>query len=429
MVEVKLTDIGEGMTEGEVISYFVKVGDEVAADQPLLEIQTDKMTAEIPAPAAGKIRDILIEPQSTVKVGTPLLILDTGVAEKPAPEKREAGQGKTGHMTVSIKRSQPGRRVLAAPFTRKIARDNGIDIENVEGTGTGGRVTDDDVYRWIADHAGKETEDGVSEGPALKENAPESENVPSPAGKPETETLNMVVEEQKAPEQQTIPFRGRRKQIARKMAKSLYTIPHVTNFEEADVTDIQELREEWKKHGKRISMTAVFVKAAAIALKDFPVFNARLDEEHEQIILENQYHIGVAVDTEDGLIVPVIKHADRKSLSAIHTELKALVEKARNNKLNMTEMTGSTFTISNVGQTGSTGATPIINYPETGLAAFHKTKRRPVVNDSDEIVIRSMMNVSMSFDHRVADGAAAVAFTNRLVELIEHPNLMMLEMV
>lgn len=228
---------------------------------------------------------------------------------------------------------------------------------------------------------------------------------------------------------ETIPFTGRRKQIALKMTKSLYTIPHVSHFEEIDMTALLNYRKKLKALDVNISVVAFFIKALAISLKEYPIFNAKLDEGKEVIKLEKEVHIGLATDTEEGLIVPVLRNAEKKSLRAIHAEMKDLTKKAQENKLTVKEMTGSTFTISNVGPMGSIGATPIINFPETGLMAFHKTKKMPIVNEQDEIVIRSMMNVTLAFDHRVADGGAAVAFTNRFKALIENPPLLTLELV
>jgi 2-oxoisovalerate dehydrogenase E2 component (dihydrolipoyl transacylase) len=229
-----------------------------------------------------------------------------------------------------------------------------------------------------------------------------------------------------------IPFRGRRKIIADKMSHSLFTIPHVTHFDEADVTSLLNLRARLKlkdpdgSKGYLVSIVAFFIKATALALKEFPIFNARLDEERKVIRLGHTINMGLATDAEDGLIVPVLRSVESKSIFDIHREMKNLIKKAKQNELKREELVGGTFTISNVGPLGSTGATPIINYPEVGLMAFHKTKRRPVVDEHDNIVVRSMMNLSMSFDHRVADGAQAVAFTNKVIELIENPEIMLL---
>ncbi|OZM58187.1 dihydrolipoyllysine acetyltransferase [Lottiidibacillus patelloidae] len=417
MVEVKLHDIGEGMTEGEIVHYLVKVGETVKVDQPLVEVSTDKMTAELPSPVAGIVEEILIETGTTINVGTTVLkIKAEGAAqikEAPAEEadktkKAEPATQKPAVSSETVSTKQRSKRVLASPYTRKIARENGIDIEQIQGTGAAGRVMDEDVYRFMENGPDSNVEE--TKAPALKETV--EEVAPKIEATPEM-----------------IPFRGRRKQIAKKMTHSLFTIPHVTHFEEIDMTELMDYRKELKEIDVSISVAAFFLKALAIALKDFPVFNAKLDEENEQIKLEKVYNIGIATDSDEGLIVPVVHHVDKKSLKQIHAEIKTLTKKAQENKLTMDNLTGGTFTVSNVGPLGSIGATPIINHPETGLIAFHKTKKMPVVNANDEIVIRSMMNLSMSFDHRVADGATAVAFTNRFKQLIENPKLLMLELV
>jgi 2-oxoisovalerate dehydrogenase E2 component (dihydrolipoyl transacylase) len=417
MIEVKLHDIGEGMTEAVVLHYFVKKGDIVKADQPLVEVQTDKMTAEIPSPVSGVIKDIFIPEGETIAVGTTLIVLEEN--EEKA-DKRLVSAEKQAAATIEmpvpsceevlIERKVARSRILAAPYTRKIAREHGVDLSQVQGTGPAGRITDEDVYRFIEAQKRKNQTQKHSQ---LTEEAKHNMN-------------NIVKPEAKT----SIPFRGRRKQIAKKMTQSLYTIPHCTHFEEIDVTQLIKLREELKENGIHISATAFFIKALSLCLKRFPIFNAKLDEENEVIHLENEHHIGIAVDTEEGLIVPVIKDVEKKSLRQIHAEVKKLTKKAQENNLTLAELTGGTFTISNVGPLGgSIGATPIINYPEVALMAFHKTKKRPIVTNNDEIAIRSMMNISMSFDHRVTDGATAVAFTNYFMTLIENPKLMLLELI
>ncbi|KMY55521.1 dihydrolipoyllysine acetyltransferase [Bacillus sp. FJAT-27231] len=403
MLEVKLHDIGEGMTEGEILHYHVKPGDRVTADQPLVEVQTDKMVAELPSPGAGTVKEIVIDTGTTVQVGTTLLYIEgegsPAAAEVKAAPKTEVPATKKEEKKAFI---SSFNRVLATPYTRKIARDNNINIEDVTPSDPSGRVTEEDVYRFLK-----------GEQQPQKETAPTAEA--------------SVSKQQTTPDE--IPFRGMRKQIAKKMTKSLFTIPHVTHFDEVNMTNLLKLREELKAAGVSVSVPAFFVKALVIALKDFPVFNAELDEENEKILLKKEYHIGMAVDTEDGLIVPVVHDADKKSIKTIHDDIKRLNEKAREGKLKPTDIQNSTFTVSNVGPLGSIGATPIINYPETALIAFHKTKKVPLVNEQDEIVIGHMMTLSMSFDHRVADGATAVAFTNRFASLIEQPNKLMLEMI
>lgn len=384
-MEVKLHDIGEGMTEADINCFLVKPGDSVKADDPLVEVQTDKMTAEIPAPKAGIVREFRVEQGQTVAVGTTLLILED-------PIEGTINENKT-------------KRILASPFTRKIARDNGVDIKRIKGSGLAGRIIDKDIYTFM-----DSTENKVELKVPVKHAA--------------------VPLEKTSLETDTIPFRGRRKQIAKKMVHSFYTIPHCTHFEEVDVSDLIHFRHELKKMNRNISATAFFLKALSICLYEYPVFNARLDEENEQIQLQREHHIGFAVDTEEGLIVPVIRNIEKKSIQSIHTEMKQLTEKALANKLMMKDVSGGTFTISNVGPLGgSVGATPIIQHPEVALVSFHKTKKMPVVTDEDQIVIRSIMNISMSFDHRVADGATAVRFTNRFAQFIQNPKLILLELV
>ncbi|WP_417900223.1 dihydrolipoamide acetyltransferase family protein [Bacillus haimaensis] len=417
MIEVKLHDIGEGMTQADVLALFVQPGDQVNPDEPLVEVQTDKMTAEIPAPYAGVIREVKVEVGQTISVGTTIFILERMAHESEAEvasaveahsvtETKYYSKESTVHSVPSEEEKSKTRRTMASPYTRKLARENGVDIEMVTGSGPAGRITDEDVLNF-----------------GTKKKI--QQDMPLKSTKQKTEEKGLA--EVKST---TIPFKGRRRQIAAKMSQSLLTIPHCTHFEEVDVTNILEMREFWKKRKVSVSATALFVKAISISLREYPIFNARLNEDKALIELHEEHHIGVAIDTEEGLIVPVVRNVEKKSLLAIHNELKELTVKAQENRLTISEITGSTFTISNVGPLGgSIGATPIINQPEVGLISFHKTKKRPIVNDQDEIVIRSMMNISMSFDHRVADGATAVAFTNRLTELLEEPKLLLLELV
>jgi len=415
LVEVKLHDIGEGMTEGDVLTYFIKKGDLVEEDQPIVELQTEKMVTELTAPAKGEVKDIYIEEGTTIPVGTTILTIEAeGVSagteseiEQPK-ERSDAGKQLSGTKPITF--SGP-KRIKAAPYTRKVARELDVDIELVEGTGKDGRITVEDVQRFA--QTGESAATIVAE-----EKSPQDQHV-------QKLTVGQLSTEQE--EAEIIPFKGRRKQIAKKMAQSIYTIPHVHHMEEIDMTELLEFRKEIKQDAD-VSVAAFFIKALTITLKEYPIFNAKLDEEKEEIRLEKSVHMGMATDTEEGLIVPVIKHADKKSIASINNEMKDLMKKARENKLTLQEMTGSTFTVSNVGPMGSIGATPIINYPEIGLMAFHKTKKMPVVSDNDEIIIRSMMNVTLTFDHRVTDGGNAIAFTNRFKALLEKPKLMMVEL-
>ncbi len=405
MIEVKLHDVGEGMTEGEIAHYLVQVGDHVTTDQPVVEVATDKMVAELPAPVSGIVKEIIIPVGQTVQVGTTLLHIEaSNASDMPVavtPEASPAPEPASVAVTAPPVQISPAKRVLATPYTRKIARDHGIDIEAVTASDPSGRVSEDDVLRFVqAATAPQETAAPIIEEVTYQETTAE-----------------------------TIPFRGIRKQIAKKMTQSLYTIPHVTHFEEVDMTRLLALRAEWKAAGRNINVNAFFIKALIVALKEYPVFHAKLDETNACIRLEQDFHFGMATETPDGLMVPVIRHADQLSLTELHEQLVALQQRAQNGALRAADLKPSTFTMSNVGPLGSTGATPIINYPETALIAFHKTKKRACVDENDQIVVRSMMNLSMSFDHRVADGATAVAFTNRFVSLIEQPTTLLLELI
>ncbi|KSU48962.1 dihydrolipoyllysine acetyltransferase [Exiguobacterium indicum] len=404
-MEVKLHDVGEGMTEGEIAHYLVQVGDHVTTDQPVVEVATDKMVAELPAPVSGIVKEIIIPVGQTVQVGTTLLHIEaSNASDMPVavtPEASPAPEPASVAVTAPPVQVSPAKRVLATPYTRKIARDHGIDIETVTASDPSGRVSEDDVLRFVQTAT-----------------APQESVAP---------IIEEVTYQETSPE--TIPFRGIRKQIAKKMTQSLYTIPHVTHFEEVDMTRLLALRAEWKAAGRNINVNAFFIKALIVALKEYPVFHAKLDEANACIRLEQDFHFGMATETPDGLMVPVIRHADQLSLTELHEQLVALQQRAQNGALRAADLKTSTFTMSNVGPLGSTGATPIINYPETALIAFHKTKKRACVDENDQIVVRSMMNLSMSFDHRVADGATAVAFTNRFVSLIEHPTTLLLELI
>lgn len=406
-MEVKFHDIGEGMNEGEILNYFVKVGETVTVDQPLVEMQTDKMVAEIPSPIAGRVQEIYFETGETIEVGTVIMQI-ANEAEQPRDEKKKQETVQEEAMVVeSVEKSAllyRTQRILATPYTRKIARDNGIDIEKIKGTGPAFRVTDDDVYQVI--------NKGVA--PRKQEKI--------------TKKMEVAETAQPAPED-SIPFTGIRRQIAKKMSYSLQTIPHVTHFDEVDLTHLMEFRKELKEIGESISIVAFFIKAIVIALKDYPVFNAKLDEDNEVIRLAKEYNIGLATDTKAGLMVPVLHQAESKPLREINKQMKELTGKAQNGRLTAQDMKNGTFTISNVGPLGGIGATPIINHPETGIISFHKTKKTAVVMEDNEIAVRHMMNLSFSFDHRVADGALAVAFTNRFAELIEEPKKLLLELI
>lgn len=407
LLQVKFHDVGEGITEGEVVDYLVEEGERVSIDQPLVEVQTDKMVAQLPSPTTGTIKEIIVEVGETVHVGTTLLHIEQENKQKREGVVEDPPETRSPQRNVPYRSVNTIQRVLATPYTRKIARDHNVNIEKIMPTGPDGRVTEEDVYQHVKNKQ-------------LTTDEPYEQEVGSPS-------LNVAVHDEE--ELEYIPFRGIRKQIAKNMVKSLFTIPHVTHFDDIDVTNVMNIRQQLKRDGTAITVVAFFIKALVVALKDFPIFNAELDEQNERIILKKDYHIGMATDTESGLLVPVIHNVDQKSIIELHRNMKRLIKKANEGTLTYGETRYSTCTVSNVGPLGSTGATPIIHYPETALIAFHQAKKTPVVNEKDEIVIRQMMPLSMSFDHRVADGATAIQFTNRLKRLIEHPGQLLVELI
>jgi 2-oxoisovalerate dehydrogenase E2 component (dihydrolipoyl transacylase) len=430
MYEMKLHDIGEGMTEGEIVHFLVQVGDVVTVDQPVLEVQTDKVTAELPCPVAGRIAEILVNKGDVVEVGSIILKIEesaAGQTETPTA-KKETPASKEGNQAIQKSKQQATREdqatrvgrlrnVMAAPYTRKIAREHGIQIEEVKGTGKNGRITVEDVLTF------------AQQGPGAQQ------EVASAQEKLTYQKESTVVENTKlAPVNagKSIPFRGRRKQIAQKMTQSMFTIPHVTHFDKIDMTRLVEIKDQFQqaqvdRHtdsvqagNQKMSIMAFLIKALSISLKEFPIFNAKLNEEKEEIYLDSNINIGIATHTEEGLIVPILKNAQTLSIAEINQQMKALTKKAQAGQLQSTDLRGGTFTISNVGPIGGMFATPIINHPEVALISFHQMEDQPVVRDK-EIVIRTILNFSMSFDHRVADGVTAVQFTNRMKHLIENP--------
>ncbi|MGF9800244.1 dihydrolipoamide acetyltransferase family protein [Brevibacillus agri] len=449
MVEFKLPDVGEGMHEGEILKVLVRPGEAVVQDQPVIEVQTDKVSAELSAPATGVVQEIRIAEGDTVEVGTVLLVIDTGAASgegteaKPtvtpvsAPEKQS---------TATVPARQGARRSLATPYVRQLAREMKIDIEQVSGTGPAGRVTEEDLRQFAS--AGQKRalqEVSATAFAAAPVNEPAEPARPvTPAAVSKTAEQEKPVQKQAASQAsalpvgvgdhliERLPLKGIRKKIAEHMVKSVMVIPHVTSVDELEMDQLQALRERLKPHAekKQLKLTFLpfFIKALVIALKEYPVMNASIDDATNEILLKRFYHIGIATDTPDGLIVPVIRDADRKSIFQLAAEIKQLAELAREGKLTLEQITGGTFTISNVGPIGGLQATPIINHPEVAILALHKMEKRWVVRE-EEGVIRQMMNISLSFDHRLIDGVTAVRFTNRIKELLEDPNLLFAEMV
>lgn len=432
--EFKLPDIGEGVVEGEIVKWLVKAGDVVAEDQPLVEVMTDKATVTIPSPKKGTVTRTWGNEGEMAKVHQPLVTLELeggAVAAAPShPITDTAGRSTGPAAQVSV--AAPGgnapamqatsanenAKVLATPVTRRIAREHGINLASVPGSGPQGRVMKADVMAVIGG------EGAVATGNQVAATAPMQARIqPAPAA-PIARGAN----------DEHIPLRGMRKRIAEKMVRSKFTAPHFTFVEELDVTQLVEMRkrlnEKLAKAGDptKLSFLPFIVKATIAALKKFPHLNSNMDEAAQELVVRGEYNIGIAAATEEGLTVPVIRNADRYSIRDMAQEIMRLGNAARDRKLKMEELTGGTFTITSLGQTGGLFATPIINHPEVGILGVHKMRKRPVVDEAGNIVVREMMYLSLSFDHRVIDGQVGADFTYAIIRYLENPEMLFLEM-
>ncbi len=423
----RLPDVGEGIHEAEILSYEVNVGDEVKADQTIIKIETDKAVVTLPAPADGKVLEIPHNPGDTVSVGDPIIILETEkVLEEEMPEAVEEKPEKkelpveTGAPPVAVKREKvfeekPAApiRVLATPHTRHLARELGVDISTVKGTGSRGRITDDDVRR------------AIKEAPAPPPKIPRAAAVSH-----EPSTLGFDFEKYGPTRRE--PLKGVRKRIAEVMVRSYSTIPHVSHADEVDVTDLFEVLKRQKhtaeQRGIKLTITAFITKAVVSALQTFPEVNSSLDEESGEIVYKDYFHIGIATDTEQGLMVPVVKDADKKTILQIASDIQYLAERARNREINLEDLRGGTFSITNPGGIGGIHATPIIQHPQVAILGVLAARKKPVVKD-DQIVIRIMMPLVVSFDHRLLDGATMARFMNHIIQLLSDPMKMLVDVV
>ncbi len=409
LFEFQLPDIGEGVVEGEIVKWLVKPGDVVTEDQPLLEVMTDKATVTIPSPKAGKVLRTHGKEGELAKVHLPLVDLEIdGKGSAAAPPKAHGGNGaapaKVAAVSAPVSSSE---KQLATPVTRRMASEHGIDLANVSGTGPQGRVLKTDVEAFLA-----------SGNTALKA-------APSPAKTFAPLTVSAA--------DQRLPIRGLRKKIAEKMVKSKFTAPHYTFVEEVDVSALIALRnklnESLAKEHAKLSFLPFFVKAAIAAFRKFPQVNANMDEVPQDLIVRGEFNIGIAAMTEQGLTVPVVRNADRLSFRGLGNEISRLGTAARDQRLKLEEVTGGTFTITSLGQTGGLFATPIINHPEVAIMGVHKLRKRPMVTDDDQIVIKPIMLFSFAFDHRVIDGATGAEFAYEVIKFIEQPELLLVDMV
>ncbi|MCL4301424.1 MAG: 2-oxo acid dehydrogenase subunit E2 [Anaerolineae bacterium] len=431
MYEFKLPDVGEGIHEAEILKWLVKVGERVAQDQPMLEIQTDKAVVEIPSPVAGAIAEIRAEAGSMTQVGDVLVVIEPGNGQTtPAPSfdvaspHNSAGQDGNGAQAAEGKPpgiAGPGKRVLAAPAVRKLALELGIDLSQVPASGPAGRVLPTDVRRFVQQQAETKAAETPAKLPTPKvepASPPESPQPPAPIP-PGQETI----EEE--------PLHGLRRRIAERMEQA-WRIPHVTSFEEVEVSRLvtlrQHLQPEAERRGVRLTYLPFIIKAAVQVLKEFPYFNASLDMDRQKILHHRYYHLGIAMAVPDGLLVPVIRHADQLTLLQLAAELNRLNELAQQRRLSQAELSGSTFTITNFGSFGSYQGTPIINPPEVAILGCGRIEEKPVVVQG-QIEARPVLPLALSYDHRLLDGAAAGAFLGRLKTLLADPNLLFLELV
>src|SRR5881628_219191 len=420
-----LPDLGEGLTEAEIVKLFVNEGDVLTEDAPLLEVETDKATVEIPSPFAGRVARIHVRPGQSVKVGDVLVTFEDAVGAEPGGGGGPAPANATVRSTAMAPSSGSvaAGPVPATPATRRLARELGVELRAVRGTGPGGRIMDDDVKAAVG-AAGRPGAAAGADGLA-----PERPAVARPLAAVGVEPPALPRFEQWGPVERQ-PLSHLRRTIAERMTLSATLIPHVTHFDRADITELDAIIrrnvEPARERGLTLTLTSFLLKAAALALQEQPQFNASLDPAAGELILKRYCHLGVAVATERGLIVPVIRDVDRKPLVELQRELAALAQRVREGKATLDDLRGGTFTITNIGALGGTGAIPIINYPEVAILGVARAREEPVVLEG-RIVPRTLLPISLTFDHRVADGADGARFAAAIVRRLERPEQLLLD--
>src|SRR6267143_747054 len=418
MTEIRVPTLGESVTEATIGRWFKKAGDAVAVDEPLVELETDKVTIEVPAPSAGTLGDIIAKDGETVAVGALLGQINdgAGAAAKPAAASAKAAASPpvvaaaaSAAASASTTQRVPPADAPLAPSVRKISAESGIDAATVPGPGKDGRVTKGDMLAAIEKAASAPT-------PVTQPAAAVQVRAPSPADD--------------ASREERVKMTRLRATIARRLKDAQNTAAMLTTFNEVDMSAVMAMRAHYKelfekKHGVKLGFMGFFVKACVQALKEIPAVNGEIDG--SDIIYKNYYHIGVAVGTEKGLVVPVVRDCDQKSLAQIEKEIADLGRRARDGTLKIEEMQGGTFTISNGGVYGSLMSTPILNAPQSGILGMHKIQERPVVVGG-QIEVRPMMYLALSYDHRIVDGREAVTFLVRVKECLEDPARLVLEL-
>ncbi|AWB44843.1 dienelactone hydrolase [Paenibacillus sp. CAA11] len=414
-------ELGEGLHEGEIIKMHIKPGDKVTDEDIIMEIQNDKAVVEVPCPVNGTVLEVFGKDGAVFRVGQVVAVID---AEGDVPEQesapaqaaaQEADAAKGGANTAGTVPGAPNAEVLATPSVRKFAREQGVDLAQVKGSGKAGKITREDVEAFKKGGAAAPAAPAAQEAPKASAPAASKPAASAPAANGEEER---------------VPFKGIRKAISNAMVKSAYTAPHVTIMDEVDVTELVAFRTRMKpiaeKKGVKVTYLPFIVKALVAASRQFPALNASIDEENNEIVYKKYYNIGIATDTDNGLIVPVIKDADRKSIWMIADAIRDLAARGRDGKLSPAEMKGSSISITNIGSAGGMFFTPIINYPEVAILGTGRISEKPVVKNG-EIVAAPVMALSLSFDHRLIDGATAQNFMNYIKQLLANPELLVME--
>lgn len=441
--QFRLPDIGEGIHEGEIVKWFVKPGDKVQEDDVLCEVQNDKAVVEIPSPVTGTVEEVKVAEGTVAVVGDVLITFDAPgyeniqfkgddhaeeapkeevKAETPAPAAEPAKETAPAVTTAAPAQVEvdPNRRVIAMPSVRKYARDKGVDIKSVAGSGKNGRILKDDIDAFLNGGA-----QAVEATPTQEAVTVQDETVEAAA----PAAVTPVIPEGQYPETRE-KMSGIRKAIAKAMVNSKQTAPHVTLMDEIDVTKLVAHRKKFKDvaaaKGIKLTFLPYVVKALTSALREYPALNTSIDDATSEIIHKHYYNIGIAADTEKGLLVPVVKDADRKSTFAISNEINELAVKAREGKLAPAEMKGASCTITNIGSAGGQWFTPVINHPEVAILGIGRIAEKPVVRDG-EIVAAPVLALSLSFDHRIIDGATAQNALNHIKRLLNDPELLLME--
>lgn len=429
--EIIVPPLGESISEATVARWLKHEGEYVDADDPVVELETDKVTLEVNAPLSGYIGTILAAEGTVVAVGGRLGTLHMQ-PETPFPKPSELLDNPSSSQPLERAESSSQGEMPLSPAVRKMVADHQLNPEQIPGSGKDGRITKGDVLNYLEQRPSEISMDRETS-PAVPSPEPLREVAQDPPIKTSPVTLSPSesTTPSETPDHTRVRMSRLRQRIAQRLKDAQNTAAILTTFNEVDMTQILSVRERYKeafekKHGVRLGIMSFFVKAAVEALKEFPAVNAEI--EGEDMIYKNTYHIGVAVGTEQGLVVPVIRHADRLSLAGIERDIAHYADKARQGQLKIEDLTGGTFTISNGGVYGSLMSTPILNPPQSGILGMHKTQKRPVVDEQGHIVVRPMMYVALSYDHRIIDGKEAVSFLVRIKEKTENPERLMLEL-